>query len=413
MCGRVVSNRESEALARVSRARRMQNEERYVRSHNIPPTGYLPVITNCNCTEKDCNGVMLEAVKWGSKQNNDNPNARTETIPYSSNYLNLIDSNNFCCIIIDGYFEWRNLSHNKEKEPFFIKPTPQNGGKDEVFFLAGIYEEYKTEKGLEKRCIILTQDSCQYLSEIHDRMPVFLKKDEISSWLCSKKRVEFMTNLANLKLQNKKFDKTELTFYEVSNMVSKTKNTSELVILPKKDAPCDKNSNYTLTGFFNSVNSRKLNDSITEASSAPLNFKATSFKVDQINRKFEDSDLSTSNGSLKFGSLMPSCISSQFIISAHNEIKGIEDSNIDSKELPIKKSEIDFIFEEKEGIVVTKKRTSKPQEQACIEDSTTADTSIKEVPEKINKNVKRKKKDSLDTTKEKLFMSSFLQKIAK
>lgn len=68
-----------------------------------------------------------------------------------------------------GFYEWNT---NKEKIYF----TPQG---EEVMYMAGIFNIYNNEP----RFVILTTEANTSISDVHERMPLLLSKDQIEAWL--------------------------------------------------------------------------------------------------------------------------------------------------------------------------------------------------------------------------------------
>jgi len=83
-----------------------------------------------------------------------------------------------CIILSTGFYEWAKL-HGKAKEKHQF-----NDPYSSMLYMAGIYADYPDKDGnLATRFVILTRDANSYISDIHDRMPVILYKDELVRWL--------------------------------------------------------------------------------------------------------------------------------------------------------------------------------------------------------------------------------------
>ena len=96
-------------------------------------------------------------------------NARVESLDNKELFMDGI-KNRRCVIPVNNYFEWK--KYNKEKYIFSDKESS-------ILYLLGIYRFEESKPVLT----ILTKDSSEELSFIHDRMPVIIKKNDIKTWL--------------------------------------------------------------------------------------------------------------------------------------------------------------------------------------------------------------------------------------
>jgi putative SOS response-associated peptidase YedK len=145
--------------------------------YNIPPgSKILTIRANPN--------ARVEYLKWGlipswSKDPKiafNLSNARVETIFEKPSFKSAI-ANRRCLIPVDGYFEWR-LEDGK-KQPYYIQQTDS-----EIFLLAGIWEQWKSPQNeIIETCSVITTASKGKVSEIHDRMPVIIPNNALSTWL--------------------------------------------------------------------------------------------------------------------------------------------------------------------------------------------------------------------------------------
>jgi putative SOS response-associated peptidase YedK len=53
----------------------------------------------------------------------------------------------------------------------------------ELFSFAGIWSSWDTPEKTIESCAIITTDANQYLSKVHDRMPVIISPNEYDTWL--------------------------------------------------------------------------------------------------------------------------------------------------------------------------------------------------------------------------------------
>ena len=135
----------------------------------IFPTDVVPVIISRN------NKLTMHPMKWGfiSKDNKTLINARSETINNLYTWKDVIKTNR-CIIPSNGFYEWDKKDKTKYKFNV-INETP--------LFMAGLYKifPYK-DKQLVHFSIITTQSNSSII-DVHDRMPVIIKRDEFDKWL--------------------------------------------------------------------------------------------------------------------------------------------------------------------------------------------------------------------------------------
>lgn len=133
----------------------------------VRPTDKASVIT------KNKDDIYFENLKWGFRQWNGKGviiNARSETIEVKSTFSKV--SIGRCIIPASEFFEWKQTDRGKKK--YYIK---DKGGN--LLFMAGLYQD--TDVGRE--FVIITKQATGDMSEVHGRMPVLLREDQIESWL--------------------------------------------------------------------------------------------------------------------------------------------------------------------------------------------------------------------------------------
>ena len=160
-------------------------------NYNISPNQKVFVI------DQTRNVVKL---KWGIKPEWKNSliiNARSETIGIKKSFASL----KRCVFISDGYYEWKRSG--KFKTPYY------HYVQNRFLYFAGLYNNIG--------CVVVTMDSFQYLSKVHRRQPLFLKENQIDSWIKNDKRNIIFDELVN--------------FHQVSTEVNKTWcNSNDLII---------------------------------------------------------------------------------------------------------------------------------------------------------------------------------------
>ncbi len=131
-------------------------------------------------------------------------NARAETLLDKLAFKDAIISKR-CVIFADSFYEWKKEDH--KKIPMRIKLIDQ-----EIFAFAGLYSTYKDKEQTIHSATIITTQSNEFMTSIHHRMPVILKKDDIEVWL-NPKTIHAISYL-------KPYDTNKMKAYEVSNYVN-------------------------------------------------------------------------------------------------------------------------------------------------------------------------------------------------
>ena len=169
---------------------------------NAYPTQQLPII------KKDDDALTLTnyhwglVPKWSEKMQDFRPlnNARLETLMEKRTFSGLVAKQR-CVVPADGYYEWRKMM--KEKFPQFIKRE-----HNEPFFF------WPLSKNTNIEFSIITTAAKGELADIHHRMPVILKEEEINNYLNAADPMVFLNSHEN----------PELVFYEVSRDVNNPSN---------------------------------------------------------------------------------------------------------------------------------------------------------------------------------------------
>lgn len=111
----------------------------------------------------------------------------------------------------DGYYEWRKNDEGK-KFPYFIKRE-----HNETLFFTGLYQ-----KNNNIEFSVITTAAQGELTDIHHRMPVILKEEEIQNYLGAPDPMVFLNSHQN----------PELVFYEVSRDVNNPSNNNAGLLDP-------------------------------------------------------------------------------------------------------------------------------------------------------------------------------------
>ena len=145
------------------------------------PTDMAPVVIKNN------SGVSFELAKFGFKKWDGNGviiNARSETMQSKKMFSRLLNVGR-CIVPAKEYYEWQNneaalksadanRKPSEKKNKHFIKD--KEGG---LLFFAGLYQII----GGEKEFVIITKEATGDVMDIHDRMPVILRMNQIELWL--------------------------------------------------------------------------------------------------------------------------------------------------------------------------------------------------------------------------------------
>jgi len=150
--------------------------------YNIAPT--QPVATVIRDAKSNTN--RLEIMRWGLvpswakdiKMGSRMINARGETVHEKPSFRSAFKRRR-CLVVADGFYEWQKLSDGS-KQPLYI--TLKDDGP---FAFAGLWEFWTDrDSGSELiTCTIITTTPNDFMSTIHNRMPVILPRAEYDRWL--------------------------------------------------------------------------------------------------------------------------------------------------------------------------------------------------------------------------------------
>ncbi len=149
-------------------------------SFNIAPSQPIPVVINDG-------GNRLDFYSWGLIPSWTKPdkvgkysliNARSETAAEKASFKNSFRRRR-CVILADGFYEWSKSAAGKAKTPYYITLKDHS-----AFVFAGLWEIWNSPEGdaVRTACILTTQPNA-VVKPVHDRMPVILPRESISTWL--------------------------------------------------------------------------------------------------------------------------------------------------------------------------------------------------------------------------------------
>ncbi|MED3623930.1 SOS response-associated peptidase [Neobacillus thermocopriae] len=217
MCGRFTLTATIEQIMDRFDIQAFLDEENFAPNYNIAPSQNVLAIIN------DGKFNRMGFLKWGlippwakdPSIGNKLINARAETISEKPSFRHAF-KNKRCLIIADGFYEWkRNSDHSKT--PMRIKLKSNS-----LFGMAGIWEQWKSPNGKSVfTCSIITTTPNKLMIDIHNRMPVILKREDEKDWLDPT-----IKDTKLLKDFLVPFDPNQMEAYQVSSLVNSTKNNS-------------------------------------------------------------------------------------------------------------------------------------------------------------------------------------------
>ncbi len=176
MCGRYAITTPLEAMERLFNfeGQLINMPARY----NVAPTQDVPIVRIENNVRK------LAMVRWGLVPHwakeipTSKPliNARSETISEKASFRTAYRRQR-CILIADGFYEWKRTED--QRLPFYAYPS--DGG---MFAMAGVWDVWKAPTGEELQSVaIVTTEAKGQVSQIHHRMPVVIRQQDIDTWL--------------------------------------------------------------------------------------------------------------------------------------------------------------------------------------------------------------------------------------
>ena len=174
MCGRYWID--SDTAKEIEKTIRMVDEKLKMErlSKDIHPTEKAPVIAYQQ------GGMFVADKKWGFPGFDSKKvifNARSESVLEKKMFRESVLKRRLI-IPASGFYEW---NRKKEKVTFTSAVEEQP-----ILYMAGFYNRY----GNEDRFVILTTGANGSMADVHERMPLLLKNQELEEWLRDDKRLE-------------------------------------------------------------------------------------------------------------------------------------------------------------------------------------------------------------------------------
>ncbi|MFG6337285.1 MAG: SOS response-associated peptidase [Lachnospiraceae bacterium] len=143
----------------------------------------------------DQDSAVAEVLRWGYESARKNTlifNARTETVRERPMFRHDYETRR-CLIPACKFYEWKDTGAKKKEKYEFFAPR-------EVLYLAGIY--HKDPAG--DRFAILTRGAEGCMTEIHSRMPLILRREDMEAWLFSGREAEKLLDMHFADLRRKR-----------------------------------------------------------------------------------------------------------------------------------------------------------------------------------------------------------------
>ena len=184
--------------------------------YNIAPT--TPVLVY--------GGDSFDLYRWGlipswardPSMGNRMFNARAETVAEKPSFRSAYKRRR-CLLPASGFYEWR--LENGRKQPYCCHIDHQ------LFSMAGIWEHWQDAEGNEiQSCALITTEARGAMSELHQRMPVYIAPSEYEAWLdCSNDRTDEADRLL-------RESAPDYRYYAVNTTVSNSRNEGPDLIKP-------------------------------------------------------------------------------------------------------------------------------------------------------------------------------------
>jgi len=178
MCARFERLFDSEELEK--RYRAAADRYSFGRREQVYPTDETPIV------RMEDGAVHIHGMKWGF-----NPeylkkpviNARCETLAEKPMFRKALVSKR-CIVPASAFYEWEAVASGKVRRKI-------GSPSEKIISLAALYESFKQPDGvLQERFVIVTTDASEYVSSIHERMPLILAKEQEHDWLSPVSRLD-------------------------------------------------------------------------------------------------------------------------------------------------------------------------------------------------------------------------------
>lgn len=180
-------------------------------NYNVTPRQTMPVVT----LDKD-GKRHIELMRWGIPrmiQDKKIEPFNTRADKAFGRFWKKTVTTQRCLVPATGFYEWNRTADGKT--PFLIHPK-----NEEHFAFAGIWSTWKNEDGQEiKTYSIMTTEPNKEMSQLHNREPVMLHRDDEAKWLETSS-----DDINSLELLLHPYEDNGLEIYEVSRDVGNVRN---------------------------------------------------------------------------------------------------------------------------------------------------------------------------------------------
>jgi len=151
-------------------------------------------------------------------------NARSETVAEKPSFRAPFKRRR-CLVPISGFYEWQ--KQGKSKQPYYITAKD-----NDLLAIAALWEYWEGADGSAlESCTLLTTEANEFMTPLHNRMPVFIAPEDFDQWLGDGKD-ESRRYLDSLKHLMRPASEDLLKAYAVSTYVSNARNEGEACIAP-------------------------------------------------------------------------------------------------------------------------------------------------------------------------------------
>jgi putative SOS response-associated peptidase YedK len=220
MCGRAYETYTADELYFQYLNKLPLNLKPFKPNYNMSPTQQSPVLRLIDGARQFDEMRWQLVPRWEKefKTKISTINAKSETVFESRLYKSLIVRQR-CIIPLSGFFEWK--KEGTTKRPFKIHLT--DGA---IMSVAAVWDTWHSGSPDEGRSFsILTTSANEFMSGIHDRMPVILGAEELKDWLDPE-----IHEQDALQQMMKPCPSSWLASSEVSTLVNSPKNNSAEVL---------------------------------------------------------------------------------------------------------------------------------------------------------------------------------------
>ncbi|MBM7837241.1 putative SOS response-associated peptidase YedK [Alkalihalobacillus xiaoxiensis] len=192
-------------------------------NYNVAPTQNIMAIVG-NQAETKAGWMHWGLVPYWAKEKkirNRMINARSETADEKPAFKRLL-ANRRCLVVANRFYEWKREQDSKHPYLIGVKNSP-------ILTFAGLWDRWKDPATGEVliSCTILTTAPNDFMSDLHDRMPVILNEGNRQAWLDADIR-----DSEKLKQLLVPYSSDHMTAYEVSKAVNNPRNNEASLIEP-------------------------------------------------------------------------------------------------------------------------------------------------------------------------------------